>query len=129
MWYHWKVLAPMSYGLIRDTVSKTLTSESTVLIELPVNNVEFLTVELETVGSPLLAFSIKMKGHNASPFATMFSTADDFSNPKGLLRGASCDLTTLNGTGWLMLDVRGIADVCVTASSSNSTDITVRVGG
>ena len=118
----------MSYGLIQETYTKSISSNIEVFTQ-NVLNAEFVTLEVDVTDSPLTSFTIKMKGHSASTLFDMYSTSDDYTNPKGLLRGASCDMTTLNNTGWVMLDTRGLTEIGLNASSSGTSTITVRVGG
>lgn len=119
----------MSYGLIQETFTKTLTSNVETVFTQNVLNAEFVTLEVDVSGNPLTSFTIKMKGHSASSLYDMYSTAEDYLNPKGLLRGASCDMTTLNSTGWVMLDTRGISEIGLKATSASTTALTIRVGG
>ena len=120
----------MSYGLIQETYTETITNVESVIFNQNVTNAEFIMIEVDTLSSPLTSFTIQMKGHAASSMSDMFSSSEDYLNPTGLLRGASCDMTTLNGTGgWVMLDTRGISQVSLKVSSSVSGSITVRVGG
>ena len=119
----------MSYGLIQETYTASLTTTASTVFKENVTNVEFLMIEVDLVGSPLTSFTIQMKGHASSVPKDMFSASADYTNPVGLLRGASCDMTTLNDSGWVMLDTRGISEVALKATSASTTTLTARVGG
>lgn len=119
----------MSYGLVQETYTENLTASEVTVFKQNVTNVEFVMIEVDLTGSPLDSFTIQMKGHAASDLKDMFSTSEDYTNPMGLLRGSSCDMTTLNTDGWVMLDTRGISEIALKSSSSSTTTLTVRVGG
>jgi len=120
----------VSYGLIQETYTKALTTAESTVFNQSVNNVEFVMIEVDVSGSPLTSFTVQMKGHAAGGMLDMFSSSDDYINPKGLLRGASCDMTTFSTTGgWVMIEVRGISEIAVKCSSSVTSNITCRVGG
>ena len=119
----------MSYGLIQETYTKSVVIPSVELFTQNVLNAEFITLEVDVTGDPLTSFTIKMKGHSASPLFDMYSSSEDYIDPKGLLRGASCDMTILNGSGWVMLDTRGLTEIGLSTSSSGTSNVTVRVGG
>lgn len=98
-------------------------------MSIPVLNAEFIMIEVEVTGSPLSAFTICMKGHPAADFSDMFSSANDYLDPKGLLRGAGTDMSTLNGKSWVMLDTRGVSDIALDVSSIGTSEVIVLVGG
>jgi len=119
----------VSYGLVQETYNKSLTTSEVKMFVQNVQNVEFLTVEAIVTGSPLASFTTKIKGHTASALFDIFSSSADYTNPKGILRGSGCDMTTLADTGWIMLDVRGLIEISINASSTGTSDLTLRVGG
>jgi len=119
----------VSYGVIRKTFTATLSSTSEVVFSESLHNAEFATVEIEVTGDPLSSFSVNMRGHCSSSYSEMFTTAADYLDPKGLMRGSSGDLTSINGKGWVMLDTRGIDSIQIKASSSGSSEITIHLGG
>ena len=60
---------------------------------------------------------------------TLYSTSADFTSPTGLLIGCSGDLTTqAAGTGWFIMDVRGMYQVELYATSGGTATIAVEVG-
>lgn len=127
MWSKGEIL--VSFGLVREKYSETVTTSESTIAQLTLHNAEFIMVEVQTTGSALTSFTIQMRGHPIAPFSDMFKSSEDYTNPKGLLRGSSCDLTTLNGNAWIMLDTRGVSDIKILASSSSSTDIELQIGG
>jgi len=119
----------VSFGLIQETYSETITTTESQLLSVNVSLAEFITIELDTTGDPLAALTLEVKGHCANSLYTIACVASDYTNPVGLVRGTSGDLTTLDGIGWLMLDTRGLIQVAVKATSTGTTDVVARVGG
>ena len=59
----------------------------------------------------------------------MYSTDIDYSAPSGLMLGSSCDLTSLSGTGWIIMDTRGLDIIQIEATSSGTSTISLLAGG
>jgi hypothetical protein len=98
----------------------------TTLCTINVENYERLIAQIVVAGQALDAFQIQVQTNG--DFFSLYSTAADFTSPQGLLVGSSGDLTTQAvGTGWLILDVRGVSHVRLQASSGNVAGSTVSV--
>lgn len=61
----------------------------------------------------LTAFKVNGRFHpDDGTYSTLASAAADFTTPRGIVYGASGDLTTLAvGSGWLALDVQGLEQI------------------
>jgi hypothetical protein len=82
-------------------------------------------------GQALDAFQINVKYHASdASYQTLYSTAGSFTSPAGILVGASGDLTAAAvGSHWFILDVSGIYEVQIKASSGNAAGSAVTVRG
>ena len=118
----------MSWGNLREKYSESITSEQ-VIANIEVNHVETLSLEVNTTGDPLSSFVINARIHPAGSFIEFFSSDISYKAPSGMIIGSSCDLTSLNGTGWLILDTRGLDIVQIEASSSGTTTVDILAGG
>ena len=107
-------------------------SGSTDVLTVPVHGMTNLGVQIVVGVHALDAFAIKARFHRDADFVTLYSTAGAFNTPAGLLIGASGDLTSQAvGTGWFILDVRGLYEVRVSASGSvdDTTSISLYANG
>jgi len=105
---------------------------NTTILQQRVDGLERLFVQFDVATNNLDAFLIKAKAHPDATAVTLYSTATDFTAPAGLLLGASGDLTAVAaaGSGWFVLDVRGLHEVTVQASASGgAAAVTVYAGG
>jgi len=93
---------------------------NTVLLIMPTLGMKNLGVEIKPTVHALDAFIIAARFGPNSDFVTLYSSAGQFTSPAGLLIGASGDLTALaaGATGWFVLDIRGLYEVRVSASST-----------
>lgn len=83
-------------------------------------------VEVAVSGFAIDAFVISARAHPSGSFLTLYNTAVDFTSAAELLVGASGDLTTqVVGSGWFIMDVMGLEQVRVSASSGNAAGSTV----
>lgn len=73
------------------------------------------------------AFQIQASVDGGSNFETLFSAASDYTSPKGILVGASGNLTVLaaDATGWFILDVGGLDQIRVQASADTTQSVGV----
>lgn len=97
---------------------------NTELLLLNVEELDRIFVQIENDGAnPFDAFTVNAKSQSGAQFDALFSSAAHFTAPQGLLVGASGDLTTLAAgqRGWLMLDVKGLYQVQITASAGVGT--------
>lgn len=100
-------------------------SGNTTLIQLPVNGLERICVQFTVATNNLDAFLIQARASQDATAATLYSAAADFTSPTGLLVGASGDLTTVAaaGSGWFIMDVRGLWDVTILASATGGAAV------
>lgn len=99
---------------------------NTTLLTIPCHGVKQIMVQVVVSGQALDAFLIQARPTLDAALSTLYSAAADFTAPKGLLIGASGDLTAQAvGTGWFIMDVTGLAEVAVLASSGNVAGSTV----
>lgn len=91
---------------------------------------ERLGLEVAPTVANLTAFAVQGRFHADGSYHTLFSAAADYTNPQGIMVGASGDLTTLAAAsvGWLLLDVRGIESIKIRAAGAN-TVLNIRGGG
>ena len=96
---------------------------STVLLAIPCLGLKRLFVQFTVATNALAAFNILAKATPDSAYTTLYSSAADYTTPKGILVGTSGDLTSVAsaGSGWFILDVSALAFVEVTATGSNAT--------
>lgn len=107
-------------------------ASNTTILQLPVSGLERIVVQFAVATQALDAFLIKAKAHPDASDITLYSAAADFTTPAGLLLGASGDLTTVAaaGTGWFIMDVRGLHEVTIQASGAvDSAVVTAYAGG
>lgn len=107
-------------------------SGSTDVLTVPVYGMTNLGVQIVVGVNALDAFAIKARFHRDADFVTLYSTQGAFETPAGLLIGASGNLAAqAPGTGWFILDVRGLYEVRVSASGSvaDTTTISLYAGG
>lgn len=119
----------MSYGLIREKFTESLTTSTIEIGNFAVNNVERISGDIAVTGDPLTAFTLSVHFHSPNRKHTMASSATDYNIPQGLLIGASGDLTTLASEGWFIMDTRAVAYVIIEASSLGTSNIEVLIGG
>ena len=118
----------MSWGNLREKYSASLTTSEVVIANISVNNIERLSLEI-TTDSPLATFVINSRLHSAGAFNELYSSSEDYLSPTGLLIGTSSDLTSLSGTGWLILDTRALELVQLECSAATTAEIEVFAGG
>jgi hypothetical protein len=105
---------------------------STNVLTVPVYGMTNLGVQVVVGVHALDGFAISARFHRDADFVTLYSSAGSFTTPAGLLIGASGDLTAQAvGTGWFILDVRGLYEVRVSASGTvdDTTTISLYAGG
>jgi len=119
----------VSWGNLREKYSASLTTAETIVANIDVTHVERLAVEVDVSGSPLATFVVNARFHPAGTFNELYSSSGDYSGPTGLLIATSSDLTSLAGTGWLILDTRALDVVQIQCSSQSASTIAMFVGG
>lgn len=106
---------------------------NTEVLKVPCFGIDRLYVHVGVADQALDAFIVRAYATLDAAADTLFSLSTDYTNPAGILVGASGDLTTLAAaaTGWLVLDVRGISQIDILASSGNvaGSAVTVYAGG
>lgn len=120
---------------------KSLTGDATTLVgSAPTVVLQFKTagtgkVFVQVVSSgtsaALTAFSIQGQATSDAPFVTLYSSVADYTAPKGLLVGASGDLTTLAGgaSGWFLLEAGVFTAIQVSVTSASTPTITAYASG
>lgn len=97
---------------------------------IDVNGLSRLNVQLTVAVAALTGFSIAMIPNNNGSASVLYSAAADFTLPKGLLLGASGDLTTQAvGGGWFIMDVAGFDSVVLTETSGGTATVSIAYGG
>lgn len=104
---------------------------NTTLLDIPCQGIDRIFVEVTPTTNGFDAFIIAGRCHPAAGYVTLYSAAGDYTTPRGLLVGASGDLTTLSAasTGWFVLDVKGIDSIRIQASGSGGTATTTIYAG
>jgi hypothetical protein len=105
---------------------------NTALATISCANHERLFVQFSVATQALDAFLVQARCSADASFATLYSAGADFTSPSGLLVDASGDLTAVAaaGTGWFVMDVRGLYEVKLLASAAvDSAAVTVFAGG
>lgn len=94
---------------------------NTVLLTIPVAGLMDLAVQLACVGQDLDALLVEGRVHQDAAFFTIASAAGDFTSPVGFMLKASGSPVTLAAaaSAWFLMDVRGLFEVRVSASSGN----------
>jgi len=102
---------------------------NTTLATIDVTGRDRLSVEIAVATQALDAFLIQGRTHASASYQTLYSSANDFNNPIGLLVGTSGDLTSIAAaaTGWFVLDARGLESIKLLGSAaSDSASVTIR---
>lgn len=98
---------------------------------LNVEGMKRIAVRLQVATNALAAFVIQgLVNIQDGTWITIASTSGDYLSPKGILVGASGDLTTLAvGSGWFILDVDGFSKIKIQANSSAVGGSSLAVAG
>lgn len=101
------------------------------MLTIDVKWLKQLFIQITVATAALTAFVVKGKSHKAAAAAvTIASAAADFTTPKGLVKAASGDLTIQGvGSGWLALDVGGLEEITINATSGGTATIAIDAGG
>lgn len=94
---------------------------NTVLLTVPVHGLQDLAVQLSNADQALDALIVEGRVHEDAAFFTIASVAGDFTSPTGFMLKASGSPVTLGAgsSAWFLMDVRGLFEVRVSASSGN----------
>lgn len=112
------------------TAAAQTVSADTLIFTLPVSGMKRLMVQLTAAVAALTALTIGVIPNAGGSASTIASIASDFTNPAGLMIGASGDLTILAAsTGWFILDVEGLDSVIITADSGGTATLSLAAGG
>jgi hypothetical protein len=103
---------------------------STLIGTIHTHGAKRLFVELPLTVAPLTGFAIKARATPSADYVTLYNAAGEFTNPSGLLVGASGDLTTLAAaaTGWFIMDVEGLESVQIFATSGGTASLAAYMG-
>lgn len=115
-----------SYQAISAAIA-TVTAEADVC-EIDVAGLERVCLEAAVTTATLSAFKVQARFHSGGSYLTIASAAGDYTNPQGIIVGCSGDLTTQAvGSGWIILDVRGIESLKILAAGTSS-GVTIKGG-
>lgn len=114
-----------------------LTKSSATLVNttldhiISTSGIERLFIQITVAVAALTGFAVKGKSHPDAANVTLYSAASDYTLPAGLIVGASGDLTTqaVGALGWLILDVRSLDSVTITATSGGTATVALFAGG
>ena len=118
----------MSWGNLREIYTKSLTTSQVVVANIDVNHIERLSLEIVS-DNPLATFVINGRLHPAGSYNELYASSEDYSTPSGLLIGTSGDLTSLSGTGWLIMDTQALDIIQIESSSATTSAIEIYAGG
>lgn len=105
---------------------------TTTILEVPTLGLKNIGVEVVVGVNNLDAFVVSAQFHPDGEFVTLYSAIDATPTESPLIIAASGTLASLAvGTGWFLMDVRGIYKVRVGASGTvaDTTTITARCSG
>lgn len=113
-----------------DIATAVVPAVSTLIGTLHTNGAKRLFVELVNTVAPLTGFAIKARPTAGAAYVTLYDTAGDFLVPRGVLVGASGDLTTLAAaaTGWFIMDTEGMESVQIYATSGGTASLAANMG-
>jgi|GEM_PF-2134317 len=121
-----------------EVIAENVSVAKSGLTDIAVFNVlgiERIMIQVVVTGQALDQFEIAARStlRTGNDPATLYNLSTDFTSPKGLIVGASGDLTTQGAgtTGTVIMDVKGLAEITLRASSGNAAGSTVStyVGG
>ncbi len=98
-----------------------VTEALTLLMTARTVDYDRLICQLTVATNALDQFVIKGKVHPAAPLETLYSAAESFTSPTGLMIAASGNLTTLAAaaTGSFAMDIGGYYEIKIYAASGN----------
>ena len=100
---------------------------------LDTEGIQRICVRLTVATNALAALQVSaLFSSEDTTSVTLASVATDYTVPKGLMVGASGDLTTLAvGSGWFIMDVTGISKLKISANSSaaGGSTLALNAGG
>jgi hypothetical protein len=120
---------------LRDAKNLAVTvpaTGNTTLLSLRVDGLERIFVQFTVATQALDAFIIQARCSADATATTIASAAGDYTSPTGLMIKASGDLTGVAaaGSGWFVMDVRGLFEVNVLASAAvDSAAVSIYAGG
>lgn len=121
-------LSFMSEQLGPLNVTDSLTEVGIVIVA----NQQAVMVQLDVTTNALDTFEIHASASPKGAFQKLFSTSSEFLYPVRPMIGCSGDLVNQGvGSGWFLLDVRGLYALQIKAASSNAggSGITAIIGG
>ncbi len=113
-----------------DIAAAVVPAVSTLMGTFQTQGIDRIFVETTVAVAALTGFQIQARASDQAPYVVLYSTSADFLSPKGVLVGASGDLTTQGiGTGWFILDVRCFSQIQVYATSAGTATLALNSGG
>lgn len=99
------------------------------VIEIPVLGHRRMGVQVKVQNNPLAAFTVQTQFHIAGDWFSLYSTEIDFSQPSGILVGASPGVfpAVPVGSGWFILDTFGLPAIKLLARSAAPTGSVVSI--
>ena len=117
------------FGIINDIAAVTVPASSTLQATYAVGKSGRLMVKLTVVTAALTNFAISARATSAAAYDTLYNTTADFTTPRGVLVGCSGDLTVQGvGSGWFIMDVRGMESVRLHATSGGTATLALNMG-
>ena len=117
------------FGILNDIAAVTVPASSTLQATFAVGKSVRMMVKLTVATAALTNFTISARATTAATYDVLYSTTADFTTPKGVLVGCSGDLTLLGiGSGWFIMDVRGMESVRLFATSAGTATLALNMG-
>lgn len=122
-------IAPGQVFRANDIDAAVVPGVSTLQGTIHTQGAKRLFVQLTVAVAALTGFAIKARATPAAAYDTLYSAAGDFTVPRGIMVGASGDLTTQGvGTGWFIMDVEGLESVQIFATSGGTATLALNMG-
>lgn len=114
---------------INEVPAAVVPAVSTVMGTLHTQGAKRLFVQLNVAVAALTAFEIDARPTPGASYVPLYSISSDFLTPRGLLVGASGDLTTQGvGSGWFIMDVAGLESIQIKATSGGTATLALNMG-
>ena len=117
------------FGVINDIAAVTVPASSTLQATYAVGSKVRLMVKLTVATAALTNFAISARATTAATYDILYNVSADFTAPKGILIGTSGDLTLQGiGSGWFIMDIRGLESVRLHATSAGTATLALNIG-
>lgn len=120
----------LRYRVTASLPATTVPNSSTLMLRVSTRFVDQLFISLTVATAALTGFAIKGTPIAGVADVSLFAATADFTTPGAIVLDASGDLTGLTaGTGWLVLNVRGFAEIAIFATSGGTATLAISAGG